>query len=284
MNKLATAERVRVVAALVEGNSIRATVRMTGVAKNTIVKLLVDLGAACAAYSDRTLRNLPCKRIQCDEIWSFVYAKQKNVPAAKAAPEWAGDVWTWTAIDADTKLVATWLVGSRDLGAATEFIRDLAGRLATRIQLTTDGHKPYVNAVEDAFGADVDFAQLVKLYGAERPGEARYSCANHVSCRKVAVTGDPELKHVSTSYVERANLTMRMSMRRFTRLTNGFSKKAQNLAAAVALHFMHYNFARIHQSLRITPAMAAGVSDHIWELEEIVALLDAEQTKAPANR
>ena len=278
MNKLTTAERVRVVAALVEGNSIRFTVRMTGVAKNTIVKLLLDLGAACSDYQDRTLRNLKCRRLQVDEIWSFVYAKQKNVPTAKAAPEIAGDVWTFTAIDAETKLIPCWMLGSRDLGTATEFIRDLAGRLANRVQITTDGHKPYVNAVEDAFAAGVDFAQLVKLYGADRAGEARYSCANYVSCRKVEVTGSPDLKHVSTSYVERANLTMRMSMRRFTRLTNGFSKKAQNLAAAVALHFMHYNFARIHQSLRITPAMAAGVSDHLWEIEEIIALLDAEKT------
>ena len=274
MNKLTTAERVRVVAALVEGNSIRATVRMTGIAKNTIVKLLVDLGAACAAYSDRTLRNLTCKRIQCDEIWSFVYAKQKNVPAAKAAPEWAGDVWTWTAIDADTKLVATWLVGSRDIGAATEFIRDLAGRLSSRVQLTTDGHKPYLSAVEDAFGGEIDYAVLQKIYGADMQAQTRYSPAICTGIKKTAISGCPDEAHVSTSYVERQNLTMRMS-RRFTRLTNGFSKKAQNLAAAVAVHFMHYNFARIHQTLRITPAMAAGVSDHVWEIEEIVALLDA---------
>ena len=282
MNKLTTVERVRVVAALVEGNSIRSTVRMTGIAKNTIVKLLADLGRACAEYQHRTLVNLPCKRIQVDEIWSFVYAKQKNVKTAKAAPEYARDVWTFTAIDAETKLVPCWMLGSRDLGTATEFIRDLASRLAHRVQLTTDGHKPYVSAVEDAFGADVHFAQLVKIYGAERAGEARYSCANYVSCRKVAVTGDPDEKHISTSFVERQNLTMRMSMRRFTRLTNGFSKKAQNLAAAVAIHFMNYNFARIHQSLRITPAMAAGVSDHVWEIEEIVALLNAPATAGKA--
>lgn len=283
MNKLSTAERVRVVAALVEGNSIRATVRMTGVAKNTVVKLLVDLGAACSAYQDAALRNLPCKRIQCDEIWSFVYAKQKNVAKAKAAPENAGDCWTWTAIDAETKLVPCWMLGPRDLGTATEFIQDLAGRLANRVQLTTDGHKVYVNAVEDAFGADVDFAQLVKLYGSERPGEARYSPAQFVSCQKVAVTGNPDMDHVSTSYVERQNLTMRMSMRRFTRLTNGFSKKVENLAAAVALHFMHYNFGRIHQTLRVTPAMAAGVADHVWELEEIVGLLDGQAPSRAAT-
>lgn len=274
MNRLSTAERVRVVPALVEGNSIRATVRMTGTARNTVSKLLVELGAACDRFQNDALRDLPCKRIQCDEIWSFVYAKQKNVPRAKAAPQDAGDVWTWTALDADTKLVPCWRLGTRDLGTATEFIGDLASRLANRVQLTTDGHKVYVNAVEDAFGADVDFAQLVKLYGAERPGEARYSPASFVSCQKVGVIGCPDPDHISTSFVERQNLTMRMSMRRFTRLTNGFSKKLENHAAAVALHFMNYNFGRIHQTLRITPAMAAGVADHVWDLEEIVGLMD----------
>jgi len=276
MNKLSTAERVRVVAALVEGNSIRSTVRMTGTAKNTVAKLLVELGAACDRFQNEVLRNLPCKRIQCDEIWSFVYAKQKNVPRAKAAPEDAGDVWTWTALDADTKLVPCWRLGTRDAGTATEFIGDLASRLANRVQLTTDGHKVYVNAVEDAFGADVDFAQLVKLYGAERPGEARYSPASFTSCQKVGITGCPDPDHISTSFVERQNLTMRMSMRRFTRLTNAFSKKLENHAAAVALHFMHYNFGRIHKTLRVTPAMESGVADHVWELEEIVGLLDLE--------
>ena len=276
MNKLDIKTRARILACLVEGNSIRATVRMTGAAKNTVVKLLADVGAACAAYQDKTLRNLPCKRLQCDEIWSFVYAKAKNVPTAKAAPEGAGDAWTWTAIDADTKLVATWMIGPRDGGVAYDFMQDLGGRLASRVQLTTDGLKAYLEAVEGAFGADIDYAQLVKLYGdAPNAGpERKYSPNVCLGARPTTVTGNPDMAHVSTSYVERQNLTMRMSMRRFTRLTNGFSKKLENLGFAVALHFMYYNFGRIHQSLRITPAMAAGVSDHVWSLEEIAALAD----------
>ena len=274
MNKLSIAARARVLACLVEGNSIRATVRMTGAAKNTVVKLLADVGAACAAYQDKTLRNLPCKRLQCDEIWSFVYAKAKNVPTAKAAPEGAGDAWTWTAIDADSKLVAAWMVGPRDGGIAYDFMQDLAGRLASRVQLTTDGHKAYLEAVEGAFGADIDYAMLVKLYGNEpnQGPERKYSPNVCLGARPTTVAGNPDMAHVSTSYVERQNLTMRMSMRRFTRLTNGFSKKLENLGHAVALHFMYYNFGRIHQTLRITPAMAAGISDHVWELEEIAAL------------
>jgi IS1 family transposase len=276
MNKLSIKERARILACLVEGNSIRATVRMTGAAKNTVVKLLADVGAACAAYQDKTLRNLPCKRLQCDEIWSFVYAKAKNVPTAKAAPEGAGDAWTWTAIDADTKLVAAWMIGPRDSGVAYDFMQDLAGRLANRVQLTTDGLKAYLEATEAAFGSDIDFAQLVKIYGepANKGPERKYSPENFCGTKVTTVTGDPDAKHISTSYVERQNLTMRMSMRRFTRLTNGFSKKLENLGHAVALHFMYYNFARIHQTLRVTPAMEAGVSDHVWELEEIAALAD----------
>lgn len=276
MNKLNIKSRARILACLVEGNSIRATVRMTGAAKNTVVKLLADVGAACAAYQASALRNLPCKRVQCDEIWSFVYAKAKNVSAAKAAPEGAGDAWTWTAIDAETKLIAAWMVGARDGGIAYEFMQDLAGRLSNRVQLTTDGHKAYLEAVEGAFGSDIDYAQLVKLYGnskGESP-ERKYSPNVCLGARPSTVTGNPEMEHVSTSYVERQNLTMRMSMRRFTRLTNGFSKKLENLGYAVALHFMYFNFGRIHQSLRITPAMAAGVSDHVWSLEEIAALVD----------
>lgn len=274
MNRLTNEQRIRVVAALVEGMSIRATVRMTGVAKNTVVKLLVDLGTACADYQDRAFVNLPCRKIQCDEIWSFVGAKQKNVKPERMGFG-IGDVWTWTAICADTKLVPSWLIGDRDGGTAKNFIDDLASRLANRVQITTDGHKVYVEAIERAFGEGVDYAMLVKHYGTERAGEARYSPAICTGIKKQPMIGYPEEKHVSTSYVERQNLTMRMSMRRFTRLTNAFSKKVENHAHAVALHFMHYNFARVHQTLRVTPAMAAGVTDHVWEIGEIVALLDA---------
>jgi len=276
MNKLSTNDRARILSCLVEGNSIRATVRMTGFAKNTVVKLLADVGAACVAYQDKTLRNLPCKRVQCDEIWSFVYAKAKNVELAKAAPEGAGDAWTWTAICADTKLIAAWAVGARDGGIAYEFMHDLAGRLANRVQLTTDGHKAYLEAVADAFSGEIDYATLVKLYGpAQLEGVAhKYSPNVCLGTRVSTISGDPNAKAVNTSYVERQNLTMRMSMRRFTRLTNGFSKKLENHGFAIALHFMYYNFGRIHQTLRITPAMAAKVSDHVWSLEEIAALAD----------
>jgi IS1 family transposase len=273
MNKLTTAQRVQVVSALVEGNSIRATVRMTGVAKNTVVKLLADLGRVCAEYQDTTLRALPCRRLQCDEIWSFVYAKNKNVPEEKKHTG-AGDAWTWVAIDADTKLVVSWLVGARDFATAVDFMTNVSDRLSNRVQLTTDGHKAYLTAVERAFGIDVDFAQLQKIYGPDRSGPGRYSPPACLGARKEVVQGAPDPAHVSTSYVERQNLTMRMGMRRFTRLTNGFSKKLENHIAAIALHFLHYNFCRIHQSLRVTPAMAAGVSDHAWEVEEVVGLLD----------
>ena len=273
MNRLAPAKQVAVVAALCEGNSIRATVRMTGVAKNTIVKLLVELGAACTRYQDETLRNLPCKRLQCDEIWAFVGAKDKNVPEDKRGQFGVGSVWTWTCIDADTKLIPSWLVGTRDGGTAYDFMMDVASRMRGRVQLTTDGHKPYLAAVEDAFGADIDYATLIKIYGNDPEGEKRYSPAKCLGCETKIVTGDPNPKHISTSYVERQNLTMRMSMRRFTRLTNAFSKKVENHAAAVALYFMYYNFGRIHQTLRVTPAMEAGVANHVWSVEEIVGLL-----------
>lgn len=274
MNKLSLAKRTQIVACLVEGNSIRATCRMTGAAKGTVLKLLADLGYACWTYQDQTLRDLPCKRVQCDEIWSFCYAKQKNVETAKAAPEDAGDVWTWTAICADTKLVPSFMVGPRDSDMARAFMFDLASRMAGRIQLTTDGHGAYPHAVEDAFGSDgVDYAQLVKMYGAPQESETRYSPATCTGCRRENKLGDPDRAHISTSYVERQNLTMRMSMRRFTRLTNAFSKKVENLGHAVALHFMHYNFCRIHKTLRVTPAMEAGVSDHVWSIEELVGLL-----------
>ena len=274
MNRLTTAKRVAVVAALVEGNSIRSTVRMTGVAKNTIVKLLAELGDACARYQNETLRNLPCARLQCDEIWSFVGAKDKNVPADKQGTFGIGSVWTWTCIDADTKLIPSWLVATRDAGAAFDFMQDVASRMSRRVQLTTDGHKPYLAAVEDAFGNDIDFATLVKIYGVDPQSERRYSPPVCLGCESKAITGSPDPKHISTSYVERQNLTMRMSMRRFTRLTNGFSKKLENHVAALALYFMWYNFGRVHQTLRVTPAMAAGKAEHVWTVAEIVGLLD----------
>jgi IS1 family transposase len=277
MNRLDTRTCARVLSALVEGCSMRATVRMTGVAKNTIVKLLADVGEACVNYMDRTLVNLPCKRVQCDEIWSFCYSKQKNVPEAKAGVWGYGDVWTWTAICADTKLVPLFLVGRRDAASLKLFIDDLAGRLANRVQLTTDGHKPYLQAVEDAFGAGIDYAELIKLFGGEGTNnhpETRYSPTICTGIEKQVVMGAPDEAHISTSHVERQHLTMRMSMRRFTRLTNGFSKKTANHEHAVALHFMRYNFARIHQTLRVTPAMEEGVADTVWTVEDITRLIE----------
>ena len=276
MNRLDSAKRVQVIRCLVEGNSIRATVRMTGVAKNTVAKLLVDIGVVCAKFQDEHLRNLPCRRVQCDEIWSFVGAKMKNTSEEKMAEGW-GDVWTWTAIDADTKLVPCWMVGQRGLPTAVEFIGDLASRLSHRVQLTTDGHRPYLEAVEEAFGGDIDFAQLIKIYGTSGDTQTRYSPGECIGIECRTVTGAPDPKHVSTSFVERQNLTMRMSMRRFTRLTNAFSKKLENHMAAIALHFMYYNFARIHQTLRMSPAMAAGVTTKLWDVEDIVALVEAAE-------
>jgi IS1 family transposase len=273
MNRLSTAQRAHVVSVLVEGNSLRATSRITGVARMTIEKLLRDLGAACEIYQSETLRNLPCKRVQCDEIWSFCYAKAKNVPAEKKGTFGYGDIWTWTAICADTKLAVSWLVGTRDAGAAHQFMQDVASRLRHRIQLTTDAHKPYLAAVEDAFGSDIDYATLQKLYGEDPQPDKRYSPAKCLGVECKIRQGDPNPKHISTSYVERQNLTMRMSMRRFTRLTNAFSKKAEMHAHSVALHFMYYNFAKVHQTLRVTPAMEAGISDHVWSVEEIIQLL-----------
>jgi IS1 family transposase len=274
MNKLPLAKRAQILGLLVEGNSLRATSRLADCSINTVTKLLVDVGTACAAYQDKTLRKLPCKRVQCDEIWAFVYAKAKNAPADMRAAGEAGDVWTWTAIDADSKLIASWMVGPRTVESAHAFIADLAARLANRVQLTTDGHKPYLNAVEGSFGGDIDYAVLMKLYRESRGSspERRYSAGECCGTIKGTVCGNPDDKHVSTSFVERQNLTMRMSMRRFTRLTNAFSKKVENHAHAVALHFMYYNFGRIHKTLRVTPAMEAGVSDHVWTLEEIATL------------
>jgi len=276
MNRLSTKERAQIVAALVEGNSIRATCRLTGAAKGTVLKLLADLGAGCARYQDEKLMNLPCKRIQCDEIWSFCYAKQKNVPTQFKDRLGFGDIWTWTAICADTKLAVAWLVGERSIPYAMKFMNEIASRLSHRIQLTTDGHHPYIEAVDDAFAGAIDHAVLDKLYrNPPRDDATRYSPAKCCGTKTRIVTGNPDPEHISTSYVERQNLTMRMSMRRFTRLTNAFSKKLLNLRAAVNLHFMFYNFARIHQTIRVTPAMEAGVSDHVWSVEEIAGLLDS---------
>jgi IS1 family transposase len=283
MNRLSTAERAKVVSVLVEGNSLRATARITGVARMTIEKLLRDLGAACARFHDSAVRNLKSKRVECDEIWSFVGSKEKNVPESKIG-EW-GDIWTWTALDADSKLMVSWLVGGRDAGYAHEFMQDVASRLSNRVQLTTDGHKPYLTAVEAAFGADVDYATLEKHYGGIPSGQiaaTRYSPARMTHAKRALVSGRPNPALVSTSYVERQNLTMRMHMRRFTRLTNGFSKKAEMHAHNVALHFVYYNFAKVHQTLCVTPAMEAGLTDHAWTINELVDLLGAREEAVSA--
>jgi IS1 family transposase len=276
MNRLSTEDRVRVIGALVEGVGVNATCRMTGVAKNTVLKLLADVGRACDTYQNEHLRNLQTKRVQCDEIWSFCYAKAKNVPADKADQFGFGDVWTWTAIDADSKLIISWLVGRRDGAYAHGFLTDVAGRLANRVQMTTDGHRAYLDAMYRAFGNDIDYMMLIKIYGPspDRSGSARYSPAECVGVKHEPICGTPDLKHVSTSYAERQNLTMRMHMRRFTRLTNAFSKKLENHEHAIALYFMHYNFCKIHTTLKVTPAIAAGVTTKLWEIEDIVALID----------
>jgi IS1 family transposase len=280
MNKLSAEDRAHLLQLLCEGMSIRAVGRATtGASKNTIIKLLNDAGRALGAYQDRVFVNLPCKRVQVDEIWSFTYAKQKNVATAKAAPIECGDTWTWTAICADTKLVFSVLVGDRDANFAKMFMEDVASRLASRVQITSDGHKSYLQAVEEAFGADVDYAQLVKVYGKPAYSPGHYSPPRLLAANRTVVQGDPDMAHASTSYVERQNLTMRMHMRRFTRLTNGFSKKLENHANAVALHFAYYNFVRIHQTLRMTPAMAAGVTDRLWEMADLVAIVDAAEAK-----
>lgn len=274
MNRLCNAKRAQILHLLCEGQSIRAVTRLTGCSKNTVAKLLVEAGHACAAYQDKALRGLTSQRIQMDEIWSFVYAKAANVKGAKAAPETAGDVWTWTAIDADTKLIVSWLLGSRDMDAALAFVGDLRSRLTNRVQLTSDGHRPYLQAVDAAFGEDVDYAMLIKHYGSPPQAETRYSPAVCTGAEKKPVTGSPDAKHISTSYIERSNLTMRMHMCRFTRLTNAFSKKVENHAAAIALHTMYYNFVRIHQTLKVSPAMAAGVTNKLWEMNDLVAMLE----------
>jgi IS1 family transposase len=283
MNRLSPEKRQAVIAALVEGNSIRSTVRMTGVAKNTVTKLLVDLGTACSVYQDQVMRDLTCERVQVDELWCFVYAKQKNVPENKRGE--AGDVWTWIALDPDTKLVPTYRIGARDMVDARMFIEDLASRLANRVQLTTDGHVPYLTAVRATFKGEIDYAQLIKIYGRDTSGrpERRYSPAVCLGADVRKVSGEPDPAHITTSHVERLNLTMRMSMRRYTRLTNAFSKKVENLAAAVSLHFMHYNFCRVHKTLGRTPAMAAGLTDHVWTLRELIGLLEAAES-VPVKR
>ena len=281
MNKLPLAKRTQILAMLCEGSSMRSISRVADVSINTVSKLLVEAGEACLAIHDETVRNVKASRVQCDEIWSFCHAKQKNVPTAKAAPDGAGDVWTWTAIDADTKLIVSYFVGDRGGESAMILMDDLRARLANRVQLTTDGHKAYLEAVEGAFGADVDYAQLVKLYGPTMTAPGRYSPAECTGIKKIRREGNPDIAHVSTSYVERQNLTMRMSMRRFTRLTNAFSKKLENHSHALALYFAFYNFCRIHKTLRVSPAMAAGISDRLWSLDDVVAKIDA---MAPASK
>lgn len=276
MNKLNLEKQAQIIRVLCEGNSIRSTARITNTAINTVVKLLREVGSACLEYQDKVMNNLSCKKLQCDEIWSFVYSKAKNVPEEHNGEFGYGDVWTFTAIDADTKLVPSWLVGLRNVDSAYEFISDLRDRLNNRAQLTTDGHKMYLEAIEHAFGSEIDYAQLVKLYGQDSEGEKRYSPAKCIDTKKLVIQGNPATTDISTSYVERHNLTMRMNMRRFTRLTNAFSKKLKNHIFALALYFMHYNFARPHKALTKpypkSPAMAAGLTNHIWTIEEIVRI------------
>ncbi|OFW43585.1 MAG: transposase [Acidobacteria bacterium RIFCSPLOWO2_12_FULL_67_14b] len=275
MNRLPAAKRAQILSMLCVGNSMRSVSRLADVSINTVSKLLVDAGRVCAEFHNEMVRGVTSQRVQCDEIWSFCYAKKKNVTAkiAEKHPD-AGDAWTWTAIDADSKLIVSWLVGSRDAGAAYTFMQDVATRLRNRVQLTTDGHKPYLAAVEDAFGADIDYATLTKLYGNDPEGEKRYSPAVCIGCESKTITGDPDPKHISTSYVERQNLTMRMHMRRFTRLTNGFSKKFENHVHMVALYTVFYNFLKVHKTLRVTPAMQAGIADRVWEMSELVGMID----------
>jgi IS1 family transposase len=282
MNRLPLAKRAAILGMLVEGNSLRATSRFADVSINTVSKLLVELGAACAEYHHQQVRNVRVRRLQCDEIWCFVGAKQKRVRPERRAEGW-GDTWTWVALDADTKLCVSYLVGGRDGWWAREFMNDCAARVKGRIQITTEGHRVYLEAVEEAFGAGVDYAQLQELYGAPEEPDTRYSPAVCIGCDLKVVSGDPDPKHVSTSYVERQNLANRMGMRRFTRLTNAFSKKVENHAAMVTIHFLYYNFGRIHKTLRVTPAMAAGLSNHVWSLEEVVLMADAAMPK-PAKR
>lgn len=279
MNSLDTKRRASIVAALVEGVGIRSTCRMTGTSKGAVLKLISELGPVCAAYMDQAFRDLPCKYLELDEIWAFCFSKAKNVPKDKKGIFGYGDVWTFTAIDAETKLIPSFLVGSRDAGTATEFCQDLASRLSYRPQITTDGLKVYIGALEDAFNGDLDYAMLQKIYASSPEGETRYSPAECTGIQKQVISGDPDRKRISTSYVERANLSIRMGLRRYTRLTNAHSKKLENHCAALAIYFMYYNFARLHQTIRCTPAMAAGVTPHLWSIEEIVELLPKPESK-----
>jgi IS1 family transposase len=286
MNKLPLATRVQILSMLVEGSSMRSIARVADVSFNTIAKLMIEAGEACAAYHDETVRNVKAKRVQCDEIWAFVAAKQKNVPNMKTPVDGAGDVWTWTALDADSKMIISYLVGGRDSDYALAFMDDVAARLANRVQMTTDGHRAYLEAVEGAFGADVDYAQLIKIYGASPDSaKGRYSPAECTGIKKNRIEGSPDLAHVSTSYVERMNLNIRMGNRRFTRLTNAFSKKIDNHLHMLSLYFCHYNFCRVHKTLRMSPAMSAGVSETLRDVEWIVSLIDAREAapKRPAT-
>lgn len=284
MNRLSTADRARILSMLVEGSSMRATSRVCDVSINTVTKLLVDAGLACSQFHDDNVRNVSVRRVECDEIWSFCYAKQKNVKGAKAAVDRAGDVWTWTALDSDSKMILSYLIGDRDANYAHAFMLDLRNRLATRVQLTTDGHKPYLEAVDRAFGADIDYGMLVKMYGeGPKTPEARYSPQPFVAARREIVTGRPSKRHISTSHVERSNLSMRMHMRRYTRLTNAHSKKFENHCHMVALYTVWYNYARVNSAVRMAPAMAAKVSDRLWTMSDIVALIDAA-APVPAKR
>jgi len=272
MNRLSIEERARIVSCLAEGCSLRSTVRLTGFSRKGVSRVLADIGKACAAYHNKVMRNLPCKIIQVDEVWSFIYCKQANMPDHLKGVDGIGDAWTWIALDADTKLVPAWFVGDRSLASAKLFVSDLADRLASRVQLTTDGYRPYLEAVEDAFGSEIDYAMLVKLFGHQQDFENRYSPPKCIGVRRRRIKGKPDRKFISTSFVERQNMTVRMCNRRFTRLTNAFSKTLENHKHALAIHFTHYNFCRIHQTLRVTPAMEAGISNHVWSVEEIAAL------------
>jgi IS1 family transposase len=283
VNKLSSSRRAQILGMMVEGVSIRAISRMTGASINTVVKLLADAGNACLEYQDRLMVNLPCKRIQADEIWSFVYAKQKNVPQEMRGQFGIGDVWTWTALCADTKLVPCFHVGTRDADAAWLFMRDLASRLTSRVQLTTDGHRAYLDAVDGAFGTMIDYAMLVKQYGTAPEAEKRYSPPVCLGTERTVIHGNPDQAHISTSYVERQNLSMRVGIRRFTQLTNAFSKKLANHVHALSIYFMHYNFVRIHQTLRVTPAMEAGVTDRLWSLADMVGSVDEREANQKAE-